>query len=194
MTDHERDAGLLMALLDAMPDAVLVSDASGKIMRANPATGHLFGYDPANLIGESINLLMPQALASRHDGFMQSYLETGEARIIGRGRAVEGLRQDGKTFPLHVSVGKAVHDGMTNFVAIMHDLSRRVAAEDALSRSARVDAIGQMTSGISHDFSNILTVVIGNLELLEARTKDEDTQAIIGDALEAAALGSNERC
>lgn len=190
MTDQNLDALMLMALLDAIPDAVLMSDTDGVITRANPSAGTLFGYDPAQLIGQSVNMLMPQSLSDRHEGFMQSYLDTGKARIIGRGRAVEGQRRDGQTFPLHLSIGRADHAGATHFVAILHDMSARVAAEEALARSARLDAIGQMTGGISHDFSNILTVVIGNMELLEARVTDDETQAMLKDALEAAELGA----
>lgn len=191
MTDQSLNTLLLGALLDAMPDAVLISDAKGVITRANLAAGNLFGYAAQSLTGESVNLLMPAALANRHDGFMQSYLETGRARIIGRGRAVEGRRRDGATFPLHLSIGRADHAGESHFVAILHDLTTRIAAEDALARSARLDAIGQMTGGISHDFSNLLTVIIGNLELLEARTKDEDERAMLADALEASKLGAD---
>ena len=190
MTDQKRDTFLLGALLDAMSDAVLITDAKGIITRANGAVGKLFGYDPSILVGSNVSTLMPQALADRHDGFMQNYLETGKARIIGRGRVVEGLRRDGTTFPLHLSIGHADHRGESHFVGILHDLSQRIAAQDALARSARLDAIGQMTGGISHDFNNILTVVIGNLELLEDRIDDDDDRAMLADALEAAELGA----
>lgn len=190
MTDQKLDGLLFMAMLDAMPDAVLMSDADGIITRVNKATGTLFGYSADELAGTSINTLMPPAFAVRHDVFMQNHLKTGQSRVIGRGRIVEGMQRNGTVFPLHVSLGRADHDGKTHFVAIMHDISRRVAAEDALARSARLDAIGQMTSGISHDFNNILTVVIGNLELLEARLEKGDNRAMVTDALEAAELGS----
>ena len=190
MTDQEHDTVLLMTLLDAMPDAVIISDPNGAIVRANPMAGALFDYDPAALIGQSINILMPQALADRHDGFMSKYLNTGRSRIIGRGRTVEGLRRDGTTFPLHVSLGRADHAGETQFIAILHDLTQRAAAEEALARSARIDAIGQMTGGISHDFSNILTVVMGNLELLGARLTDAADKEMVSDAMEATALGA----
>lgn len=181
---------MLAALLDAMPDAVVMSDAKGHITRANEAVRRLFGYDPARLIGASINTLMPKALADRHEGFMQTYLETGRARIIGRGRSVEGLRCDGTTFPLHISVGQADCAGQTLFVAILHDLSQRASIEEALARTARLDAIGQMTGGISHDFNNILAVVMGNLELLDSRLQDKDDRAMLADAMEAAELGA----
>ena len=190
MTDQKRDAALLVALLDAMPDAVLISDAGGIITQVNRAAGALFGHDPAALIGRSVNILMPQALAERHDGFMADYVSSGRGRIIGRGRAVEGLRHNGTTFPLHVSLGRVDHAGETQFIAIMHDLTEQTAAEEALARSARIDAIGQMTGGISHDFSNILTVVIGNLEMLDARLTDAEDKSMLSDALEAAELGA----
>lgn len=190
MTDQKLDALMLVALLDAIPDAVLLSDAGGVITRANPAAGRLFGYEPGELIGQSVDVLMPKALSDRHDDYMQSYLETGNAKIIGRGRTVEGLRRDGRNFPLHLSIGRADYAGATYFVAILHDISARIAAEEALARSARLDAIGQMTGGISHDFNNILTVVIGNLELLASRITDAETQAMMDDALEAAELGA----
>ena len=190
MTDQKHDASLLAALLGAMPDAVLISDKNGIITQANTATQRLFGYDPATLVGQSINMLMPQALADLHDKFMSDYLETGQARVIGRGRAVEGLRRNGTTFPLHVSLGHADHAGETQFIAIMHDLTQQTATQEALARASRIDAIGQMTGGISHDFSNILTVIIGNLEMLDARLTDMDDRSMLADAREAAELGA----
>ncbi|PUB15629.1 PAS domain S-box protein [Yoonia sediminilitoris] len=191
MNDRTSDTHLLGALLDAIPDAVVMSDAAGTITRANSAAGKLFGHDPADMVGNRVNMIMPRALAKRHDDFMQGHLETGQARIIGRGRTVEGLRRNGDTFPLHLSIGRADHDGGPHFVAILHDLSQRHATQEALSRSARLDAIGQMTGGISHDFSNLLTVVIGNLELLEPHLSDDTAQAMVRDALEAAELGAD---
>ncbi len=70
MTDQKLDALLLEALLEAMPDAVLMSDAHGIITKANRAVGNLFDHDPKSLIGVSVNILMPQGLAGRHDRFM----------------------------------------------------------------------------------------------------------------------------
>ena len=190
MTDQTLDGVLLMAMLDAMPDAVLVTNAKGIITRANKATAALFGFTQADLAGQSIHMLMPTATAAPHDGFSHCGLSSGALHGHEEGRIVDGMRRDGHVFPLHLSVGHARHMDETHFVVIMHDISRRVAAEEALARAARLDAIGQMTGGISHDFNNILTVVIGNLELLEGRIKDTESQEIVADALQAAALGA----
>lgn len=190
MTEKSYEELVLPTLLATTPDAVLVSDGDGIIQLSNAAAGKLFGYDPADFVGKSVNILMPRALAERHDGFIRRHLETGQKRVIGRGRIVEGQRRDGTTFPVHASVGQTTYLGAPVFVGVLHDLSKRANAEDALARSARLDAIGQMTVGIGHDFNNILTVVIGNLEMLRDRATAQIDHAMLDDALEAAKLGA----
>ncbi|TMM51202.1 PAS domain S-box protein [Sulfitobacter sabulilitoris] len=185
------DATVLTAVFDAAADAILVSDAQGNTTRANAAALAMFGYTEDELIGRNVSMLMPRALADLHDAFMHHHLTTGERRIIGSGREVEGWRKNGTAFPLHLSVGRATVDDQPVFVAILHDLSRRAAAEEALSRSQRLDAIGQMTGGVAHDFNNLLTVIIGSLELLRMRLKDEGARDLARDALEAAELGAD---
>ena len=191
LASTEEDSAVLHAILEAAVDAVIVSDQDGQIQRANPAAARMFGYDVAQIVGQSVSMLMPQPLAALHDGFMAHHVETGEKRIIGIGRDLEGRRKDSSLFPLHLSVGRTEVAGQQLFVAILHDLTHRKAAEDALARSQRLDAIGQMTGGISHDFNNLLTVIVGNLELLDMRGADASQQPLIRDALEAAELGAD---
>jgi PAS domain S-box-containing protein len=191
MTNPYEDSAALHAILEAAVDAVIVSDGQGVILRANPAAAKMFHYDVAEMIGQSVNMLMPQALADLHDGFMAHHVETGEKRIIGVGRDVEGQRKDRSVFPLHLSVGHSEVAGARIFIGILHDLTHRKATEDALARSQRLDAIGQMTGGIAHDFNNLLTVIVGNLELLEMRGADTRQLPLITDALEAAELGAD---
>lgn len=187
----QHDSAVLDAILDAAADAIIVSDQHGMILRANAAAASLFLYDVPEMTGQSVNMLMPKALATLHDGFMRHHIETGEKRIIGLGRDVEGQRKDKSVFPLHLSVGHAEADGQRIFVGILHDLTNRKATEDALARSQRLDAIGQMTGGIAHDFNNLLTVIIGNLELMDMRGATDRQVPLIKDALDAAELGSD---
>jgi PAS domain S-box-containing protein len=191
MDNATEDSAVLYAILEAAVDAIIVSDRNGQILRANPAAAKMFQYDVAEMVGQSLNMLMPQALAEIHDSFMSHHIETGEKRIIGIGRDVEGKRKDFSLFPLHLSVGHSEVGGERIFIGILHDLTRRKATEDALARSQRLDAIGQMTGGISHDFNNLLTVIIGNLELLEMRGAETGQLTLIKDALESAELGAD---
>ena len=191
MDNPEQNEAFLGAVLEAAVDAIVLADEEGTIIKVNPATCEMFQHNADELIGQSVNILMPEALAKLHDRFMQHHIETGEKRIIGIGRDVEGLRKDGSVFPLHLSVGNAEVQGRRLFVAILHDLTHRTAIQNALSRSQRLDAVGHMTGGISHDFNNLLTVIIGNLELLQMRGPDDATAALVADALEAAEMGAD---
>ncbi|GFE65504.1 PAS domain S-box protein [Litoreibacter roseus] len=191
MDNTAQDSAILHAILEAAVDGMIISDNRGRIIRANAAACRLFQYDCEDIISESVNRLMPRAMAARHDGFMAHYMETGEKRIIGTGREVEGQRKDGSVFHLHLSVNEARINGTRMFVAILHDLTQRRATQLTLARSQRLDAIGQMTGGIAHDFNNLLTVIIGNLELLEMRGASERQLSLIRDALASAELGAD---
>ncbi|CTQ50351.1 ATP-binding protein [Jannaschia donghaensis] len=189
--EQTRDTALLNALMDASVDAIVVADAGGRILRINRAAEALFRHPDGSLTGLPLDILMPRDMAERHQGFVRTYLETGVSNIIGIGRDLIGQRADGTTFPLHVSIGEAKLDQETIFVGIMHDQSRRRAAEEALNRSQRMDAIGRMTGGVAHDFNNLLTIIVGNLELLEMGETTPREDALITDALSAAQMGAD---
>lgn len=191
MSTDIQDGALLNAILEATVDAIIVVDENGTILRTNPATCRLFQYDTDALAGQNVKVIMPSGVAEKHDAYTRHHVETGEERIIGKGREVEGLRKDQTTFPLYLSVGRATVEGRALFVGILHDLTLRKATEGALARSQRLEAIGQMTGGIAHDFNNLLTVVIGNLELLEMRGATEAQKILINEALDSAELGSD---
>ncbi len=191
MRDGDSSEGLLGALLEAAADGIIVSDAAGRIVRANAAAGRLFGYEPEALVGRPVEHLMAESERPHHAGAMERYLRTGKARVIGIGRDVEGLRADGSLFPLRLSVGHARIDGQDYFVALLHDLSRRMAAEHTLEQAQRLEALGELTGGVAHDFNNLLTVITGNLELLESSLKGDPHHGLIRDALDAAELGAD---
>ena len=156
------DGVLLDALLDAAVDAIIVADARGRILRVNRAAATLFRHPVEAMVGRDVGMLMPGEMATRHPDYIDHHLRTGERRIIGLGRDLTGLRGDGTTFPLHLSLGRADAAGAPIFVGILHDQTQRRQAEDALTRAQRMDAIGQMTGGIAHDFNNLLTIIVGN--------------------------------
>lgn len=189
MKQNADDTHILNAIFDACADVIIVSDKHGRIARANCKAADLFGYKVDELVGQNLSILMPKDVAEQHDGYMRRHLETGERRVIGVGREVIGKKRDGTFVPINLNVGKAVIDGEPVFVGVLHDLSKRKHAEEALSRSQRLDAIGQMTGGIAHDFNNLLTIITGNLELLEMRLTNASERELVVDALQATELG-----
>jgi hypothetical protein len=192
--DHEAreiDAALLAALLDATVDGIIVADEDGHIVRVNAAASAMFGYEPDELVGQSINILMPPEMARLHDGFMHNYLRTGHARVIGIGRNVQGQRKNGNVFPLNISVGRSDLRDRVLFISIMHELTGRKAIEAALERSQRMEALGRMAGGITHDFNNVLTVITGSLELVQKQLRNPKVRPLIEDALRSAETGAH---
>ncbi len=126
---------ILQSILDSAADGIIVIDARGLIKAFNPAAERLFGYTAAEVLGQNVKLLMPSPDREQHDQYLANYLETKIPKIIGTGREVRGRRKDGSTFPLHLSVGEMELDGKPAFTGILHDLSRRVAIDDALRRA-----------------------------------------------------------
>ncbi len=118
------------AIVDTAVDAILVIDEQGRVISFNPAAERLFGYTAAEAIGRNVNLLMPEPHHGAHGSYLRRYLETGERRIIGIGRQVSGLRKDGSTFPLELSVAEWWADDRRFFTGVMRDISERVRAEE----------------------------------------------------------------
>jgi two-component system, LuxR family, sensor kinase FixL len=178
----------LHALLDAAVDAIVVTDERGRISAFNAAAEHLFGYDPAEVLGEAVDILMPDPHRSRHGEYMQRYLDTGEARIIGFGREVQARRANGESFPVSLSVGEAVDAHGRRFVGILRDLSGQKAAErHARSLEARLadvgrfSLMGELAAGIAHEINQPLSAIATYAQALKhmARRDPVDVDALI---------------
>ena len=128
----------LDAVLKATVDGVLVIDAKGIIQLANPAAERIFGYAAKELLGKNVSMLMPEPDRSGHDAYIETYLTTGKAKIIGIGRQVEGQRRNGTVFPIELAVGE-IDDREKLFVGIIRDISQRQSLERQM---ARLDAVG----------------------------------------------------
>lgn len=176
----------LRSVLDTASDAIITMDQRGIITGINPATGQMFGYTAAELIGQNVKILMPAPYCDEHDGYIARYLETGEARIIGIGREVVGKRKDGSTFPVDLAVSQIDHMGL--FTGVIRDISERKKLQrDVLGiAEAEQRRIGQEL----HDGSQQELVGLGMLAqtLRDNLSKDSDDPPRAGapDACELA--------
>jgi PAS domain S-box-containing protein len=105
-TTAQVEALKLEAILTSAVAAIITIDSGGRIETVNPAAETMFGYAAAEIVGRNISMLMPEPYRSQHDTYLAKYLATGRRQIIGIGREVAGLRKDGTTVPLHLSVGE----------------------------------------------------------------------------------------
>lgn len=129
------DASLrLQAIIETAIDGIITIDERGVIESVNPAAARLFGYQPEELIGHNIKALMPSPFRQQHDDYINRYINTGEARIIGIGREVPGMRKDGSTFPMRLAVSEVFLENKRIFTGICHDLSDVKKAEDKIRK------------------------------------------------------------
>lgn len=126
----------LHAIVNTAADAIITIDEFGTIESLNPAAERLFGYGSSELLGGNINRLMPEPFHSEHDGYLRNYLRTGNAKIIGIGREVTGLRKDRTTFPMNLSVSEVRVGGRRLFTGIVHDLTSRRGLERQILEAA----------------------------------------------------------
>ena len=122
----------LQALLNAAVDAIIVIDADGRIETFNPGAELLFGYRSDQVVGRDVSVLMPAGDRDRHGGYMSDYEHTRRRRIIGIGRDVMAARADGSQFPVFLSVGEIAGGTRPRYVGIIHDMTARRAALEAL--------------------------------------------------------------
>lgn len=139
---ENQDPQLLQAIINHAIDGIITIDEKGSILTVNPAAAKIFEYEPEEIIGRNINILMPEPDHSSHDKYMKNYQETGVKKIIGIGREVKGKRKSGDVFPFLLSISEIHLEGKRIYSGIIHDLSKIKATEQALAESQdRIDAI-----------------------------------------------------
>lgn len=129
-------------------DAMVAADEDGKVTMWNPAAERLFGYSQEEALGSNIELLVPPGFKDRHRGGMKRFLLTGEGPIIGHVVKVEGLRKDGSTMPIEMSLSAERVEGRWVFMAILRDdAERRRLEEDMKERLVEVERLAKTMVG-----------------------------------------------
>lgn len=162
---HSEDR--LRAILDTAPEAVITIDQNGNICSINPAAESTFGYLCDELTGEPFARLLEPGYRQAQTQAMQSYLETGEAGMIGKSVEVGGLRKDGTAFPLELKIGVVRMEDDTLFTGMMHDISERKALQSQLIQAQKLESVGQLAAGIAHEINTPIQYITDNTVFLQ---------------------------
>ncbi len=163
---------LFRLALEAAPSGQIVADGDGRIILVNAEIERIFGYSRDELIGQAIEVLIPERYASSHPGKRAGYLENPSARVMGAGRDLYGVRKDGSEVPVEVGLNPLQSSDLTFILAAVVDISARKQSEeehrrlqDQMQHAQKMESLGVLAGGIAHEFNNVLTAILGNAEL-----------------------------
>jgi two-component system sensor kinase FixL len=172
------------SLIDSAVDGIIVIDSHGIIEVFNAAAERMFGYVEQEMLGQNVKKLMPAPHSAAHDSYVADYLRTGRKKIIGIGREVLGLRRDGSTFPMRLSVGEMRIGFDHHFTGILHDLTPTLELETRLREQTAMARLGEMAAVIAHEVKNPLAAVRGAIQVIGGRLpSDSKDKPVITEIL-----------
>ncbi|WP_432825038.1 PAS domain S-box protein [Dactylosporangium sp. CA-092794] len=200
-SERQRAEAMFRGLLEAAPDAVLGVDAAGTIVLVNAQAERLFGYRRDELLGQPVELLVPQAAREQHPRHRSGYFTDPVARPMGAGKQLAGRRKDGTEFPAEISLSALETDDGLLVSAAVRDVTERLEAqadrerlkaqaererlERQLHQAQRLESLGQLAGGVAHDFNNLLSVILNYLAFVEEVLESERWDRTDRDAARA---------
>ncbi|HEY1151906.1 MAG TPA: PAS domain S-box protein [Pseudoduganella sp.] len=186
----------MRAVFETAVDAIITIDDRGVLERLNPAAQRMFGYSEDEVRGKNVSMLMPSPDRERHDGYLEHYLHTGEKRIIGIGREVQGQRRDGSVFPMELAVAEMRVSGRRMFTGLVRDITERKRMENRLRELAvhqekiKEQERTRIAQEIHDELGGLLTGIKAYINVAIERAGDQpdsllrDVQGLAQDAIE----------
>jgi PAS domain S-box-containing protein len=179
---------------------MLVIDAGGKIVLVNREIERLFGYPRAELLGESVERLVPMTSRGQHPAFRHGFFASPKTRAMGAGRDLFGVRKDGSEVPVEIGLTPVETEEGLYVVSAIVDISERKRAEaeqrrleSELRQSQKLEAVGRLAGGIAHDFNNVLAMIVGFAELARDGVGTSNTDTLRRDLSQILATADRGR-
>ncbi len=164
----------LSALLESSSEGIVGVDHAGRIVVTNPRVEAMFGYERDELVGQTVEVLLPESLREVHASHRQAYVAHPRSRAMGRGLDLLGRRKDGKHFPVEISLSYVELGGDNIVIALVTDITERKRLEAQILQSQKMEAIGRLAGGLTHDFNNLLTIIVGYNQMMMNRLSPLD--------------------
>ena len=195
ITERKQAEKLFELATEASPSGTVLIDHQGRILLVNAHAEKLFGYARDDLIGQVVDVLVPQRFVRAHSTDRANFFAAPQARAMGAGRELFGRRKDGSEFPVEIGLNPIQTPHGLVVLANVVDISARLAAEEATRRNreqvellGRVSLLGEMTASLAHELNQPLAAIVNNaaaaLQYLEqGRLDPEKLQDILSDVV-----------
>ena len=180
----EESEMFLRSIMENALDGIITINERGIIQTFNKAAEGLFGYTKEEMIGKSINIIIPEPYGSSHDQYIKNYLTTGDVKVIGKTLEQETVKKDGSKIPISIRVSEIELGSRRIFTALIQDISERKANEEELVKAKEkaeeaTKAKSYFLANMSHEIRTPMNGIIGMSHLVAKTNLDQQQKHYI---------------